>query len=405
MSGELTKEQLLEYVKKQKLKIKKLEAEVVKANTDITALTSAQNCGHSVVNGESDSQLKIEIESLSSQLDAKTVELFQLTKKLQLVQESHEQMLLENTKKVDSSEQEIAQLRSALNESTVFKTKYEDVSSELALFKDALKAERESFELELSELKQKLITGSHNENEANSWKQKYDESQSELTNALTSLATKSKEVEQQINQNAQVTSAAEALASQKETELIALRVQLEQFMSTDSDAGKQLQDMVQQNEFLQTSLAALSEEVRQSSSAGETKERELAAALEEGKKECAELVAQCDAKEAQLLSGSRRVEELLAELQAVRAEAQQLQQNTAATAAEAEQQVQQSINNFAEAERRHAAELLVSKEEIAGLAAKLLQVEKELEASKLATTTAGKFRYINALKVISQSNC
>jgi chromosome segregation ATPase len=80
MSGELTKEQLLEYVKKQKLKIKKLETELgslKEKSSELPPAPSAQSVSDEV------GPLRMEIESLEKQLASKESEITLLSKTIE----------------------------------------------------------------------------------------------------------------------------------------------------------------------------------------------------------------------------------------------------------------------------------------------------------------------------------
>ena len=84
MSDSLTKEQLIEYVKKAKVKIKKLEASVEEKeteNVDLKQQLADAKSGAGVSASSSSLSADVQLKALQDQLDEKSKEIFALTKK------------------------------------------------------------------------------------------------------------------------------------------------------------------------------------------------------------------------------------------------------------------------------------------------------------------------------------
>ena len=157
--SELTKEQLLEYVKKQKLKIKKLEGEIVSLKESPAAAPTTDS--------NASAALHSEIESLEKQISAKDAEISLLSKtvedaeddKIKCISQKNSEIALLNEKLSQCTDNQ--EIISSLNEQiNVLTQMTKDQSEDIESFRDKVtKADSVRIDLEqtIDSLKAELV--------------------------------------------------------------------------------------------------------------------------------------------------------------------------------------------------------------------------------------------------------
>ena len=155
MATELTKDQLLDYVRKQKLKIKKLETDIASLKESVVQNTSIQVHDDSIANvsfaasnqlEQERSQVQSEIQSLQNQLQ----DLYEVNAKQQTVVEDMKIALASRTNDVEKLRMEMAELQ-RLNEESLVKIKH-DHAAQLTALEEQLTVARSCLENQTKDL-------------------------------------------------------------------------------------------------------------------------------------------------------------------------------------------------------------------------------------------------------------
>lgn len=365
MSGELTKEQLLEYVKKQKLKIKKLENEI--SSLKSSEATISQSPSNNTTENKDNSAFQTEIANLMSQLDEKTLEVFRQSKEIKQNQETIAQLLGEKENGIVS----ISQLNEKLNACEITCSTLNESIAELSEKNRSVEVKYQSTLCKLQQQSSDIISDA---NQLDALTTQISVLENKLSDSVQLLTAREQHISSQSHAAEDLALSVDLLLQEKAEEIAQLKTQLEQQNSGDSDLSNTLQSLSEQNSSLQSTLATLVEEATVSEARRTTDEQNLAAELQRTQVQQQELTTQFNDREVLLVAMTAERDALTIQLQHMESVVSDLNVAT--------DDLKMQLVQLSAASQAVNAELNLSKETVVELERTLSEANKALEESR-----------------------